>query len=36
VRFDARGDRIQGVALYAVEPTPEGPRARARGWLGER
>jgi branched-chain amino acid transport system substrate-binding protein len=36
VRFDARGDRIQGVALYAVEPTPEGPRTRARGWLGER
>jgi branched-chain amino acid transport system substrate-binding protein len=36
VRFDARGDRIQGVALYAVEPTPEGPRARPRGWLGER
>jgi len=36
VRFDARGDRIQGVALYAVEPTPEGPRPRARGWLGER
>jgi branched-chain amino acid transport system substrate-binding protein len=36
VRFDARGDRVQGVALYAVEPTPEGPRARPRGWLGER
>jgi branched-chain amino acid transport system substrate-binding protein len=36
VRFDAHGDRIQGVALYAVEPAPEGPRARARGWLGER
>jgi branched-chain amino acid transport system substrate-binding protein len=36
VRFDARGDRIQGVALHAVEPTPQGPRARARGWLGER
>ena len=36
IRFDARGDRIQGVALYAVEPTPEGPRARPRGWLGER
>jgi len=36
VRFDARGDRIQGVALYAVEATPQGPRARARGWLGER
>jgi branched-chain amino acid transport system substrate-binding protein len=36
VRFDARGDRVQGVALYAVESTPEGPRARPRGWLGER
>ena len=36
VRFDAHGDRVQGVALYAVEPGPEGPLARARGWLGER
>jgi branched-chain amino acid transport system substrate-binding protein len=36
VRFDARGDRVQGVALQAVEETPEGPRARSRGWLGER
>jgi branched-chain amino acid transport system substrate-binding protein len=36
VLFDARGDRVQGVALYAVEPSPEGPRPRARGWLGER
>ena len=36
VRFDARGDRIQGVALQAVEPTPQGPRARPRGWLGAR
>ncbi|HEY8234030.1 MAG TPA: ABC transporter substrate-binding protein [Vicinamibacteria bacterium] len=36
VRFDARGDRRLGVALYAVEDTPEGPRARERGWLGER
>jgi branched-chain amino acid transport system substrate-binding protein len=36
VRFDARGDRRLGVALYAVEETPEGPRARDRGWLGER
>ena len=36
VRFDARGDRVQGVALYAVERSREGPRARPRGWLGER
>ena len=36
VRFDARGDRVQGVALYAVEPSAQGPRARPRGWLGER
>jgi branched-chain amino acid transport system substrate-binding protein len=36
VRFDPRGDRIQGVALQAVEPTPQGPRARPRGWLGAR
>ena len=36
VRFDAHGDRIQGVALQAVEATPEGMRVRPRGWLGER
>jgi len=36
VRFDAHGDRIQGVALQAVESTPEGLRVRPRGWLGER
>ncbi len=36
IRFDDRGDRRQGVALYAVEPAPEGPpRALVRGWLGE-
>jgi ABC-type branched-subunit amino acid transport system substrate-binding protein len=36
VRFDERGDRRQGVALYAVEPVPLGPpRALVRGWLGE-
>jgi ABC-type branched-subunit amino acid transport system substrate-binding protein len=35
IRFDARGDRRQGVALYAVERTPDGPRALVRGWLGE-
>ena len=36
VRFDERGNRRQGVALYAVEPTPQGPpRALVRGWLGE-
>jgi branched-chain amino acid transport system substrate-binding protein len=34
IRFDAHGDRIQGVALYAVEHTPLGPRALPRGWLG--
>ena len=36
VRFDARGDRVQGVALYAVERSREGPRVRPRGWLGDR
>jgi branched-chain amino acid transport system substrate-binding protein len=36
VRFDDHGDRKLGVALYAVEDTPEGPRARVRGWLGDR
>jgi branched-chain amino acid transport system substrate-binding protein len=36
VRFDHHGDRKLGVALYAVEDTPEGPRARVRGWLGDR
>jgi len=35
IRFDAHGDRRQGVALYAVEPGPRGPRALVRGWLGE-
>ncbi len=36
VRFDEHGNRRQGVALYAVEPVPEGPpRALVRGWLGE-
>ncbi len=36
IRFDAHGDRRQGVALYAVEPTLEGPpHALVRGWLGE-
>jgi ABC-type branched-subunit amino acid transport system substrate-binding protein len=36
IRFDARGDRLQGVALYAVEKPPFGPpRALVRGWLGE-
>jgi len=35
IRFDAHGDRRQGVALYAVEKTPLGPRALVRGWLGE-
>jgi branched-chain amino acid transport system substrate-binding protein len=35
IRFDAHGNRRQGVALYAVERTPMGPRALVRGWLGE-
>jgi branched-chain amino acid transport system substrate-binding protein len=35
VRFDANGDRRQGVALYSVEKTPLGPRPLVRGWLGE-
>ena len=36
VRFDAYGDRRQGVALYSVEKSPLGPpRALVRGWLGE-
>jgi branched-chain amino acid transport system substrate-binding protein len=35
IRFDANGDRRQGVALYSVEKTPRGPRALVRGWLGE-
>jgi branched-chain amino acid transport system substrate-binding protein len=37
IRFDAHGDRRQGVALSAVEAGPDGrPVALARGWLGER
>jgi branched-chain amino acid transport system substrate-binding protein len=36
IRFDAHGDRRQGVALYAVERGQDGrPRALVRGWLGE-
>jgi branched-chain amino acid transport system substrate-binding protein len=36
IRFDAHGDRRQGVALYSMEKTPLGsPRALVRGWLGE-
>jgi branched-chain amino acid transport system substrate-binding protein len=36
IRFDAHGDRRQGVALYSVEKSPLGPpRALVRGWLGE-
>jgi branched-chain amino acid transport system substrate-binding protein len=36
VRFDERGNRRQGVVLYAVEPTPHGPpRSLVRGWLEE-
>jgi branched-chain amino acid transport system substrate-binding protein len=36
IRFDAVGDRRQGVALYAVEPAPDGPpHVLVRGWLGE-
>ena len=34
IRFDAHGNRRQGVALYSVEKTPLGPRALVRGWLG--
>jgi len=34
IRFDERGNRVQGVALYAVERTPTGPRALVSGWLG--
>ena len=36
IRFDAHGDRRQGVALYAVEKTPRGPYALVQGWLGPR
>jgi branched-chain amino acid transport system substrate-binding protein len=37
IRFDAHGDRLQGVALSAVEAGPDGrPVALQRGWLGER
>lgn len=36
IRFDAHGDRRQGVALYSVEKAALGPpRALVRGWLGE-
>ncbi len=36
IRFDALGNRRQGVALYAVESGEGGrPRALVRGWLGE-
>jgi branched-chain amino acid transport system substrate-binding protein len=36
IRFDALGNRRQGVALYAVEEGPDGrPRPLVRGWLGE-
>jgi len=36
IRFDARGNRRQGVALFQVQPGPSGqPRALVRGWLGE-
>jgi len=35
IRFDDRGNRVQGVALYAVERTPTGPRALVSGWLGK-
>jgi branched-chain amino acid transport system substrate-binding protein len=36
IRFDDRGNRRQGVALYQVEADPAGrPRALVRGWLGE-
>jgi len=37
IRFDEHGDRLQGIALSAVERRPDGPPvALARGWLGER
>jgi branched-chain amino acid transport system substrate-binding protein len=37
IRFDAHGDRRQGVALSAVERGRDGrPVALVRGWLGER
>jgi branched-chain amino acid transport system substrate-binding protein len=36
IRFDAHGDRRQGVALYSVEKTPRGPYALVQGWLGLR
>ena len=36
IRFDAHGDRRQGVALYSVEKTPLGPYALVQGWLGPR
>ncbi len=36
IRFDAHGDRRQGVALYSVEKTPLGPYALVQGWLGAR
>jgi branched-chain amino acid transport system substrate-binding protein len=37
IRFDAHGDRRQGVALSAVERAIDGrPIALAKGWLGER
>ncbi len=36
IRFDGKGDRRQGVALYSVEKTPLGPRALVAGWLGGR
>jgi branched-chain amino acid transport system substrate-binding protein len=37
IRFDAHGDRRQGVALSAVERGPDGQSiALVRGWLGER
>ncbi|MCG6928078.1 MAG: ABC transporter substrate-binding protein [Acidobacteria bacterium] len=36
IRFDAHGDRRQGVALSAVERGPDGrPIALVRKWLGE-
>lgn len=35
IRFDERGNRRQGVALYSVEDSPRGARALLHGWLGE-